>query len=141
VPDTWPHIRALYADAGFVPSREEVVLVAEVEDLPDAPFTAERSVGPWTWTRLARGDDAYIDVETDFTAGGTLSRFAGWADVGNLVARDDETRRWLLAQAKAWLRLGGITRLVGYADPGGESLYVANGFRELVRTKRGWSRR
>jgi len=140
VPDTWPHIRALYADAGFVPSRTEVVLVAEVAGLPDAPFTAARSVGPWTWTRLARGDDTYVDLETDFTAGGALSRFAGWADIGNLVAPDDETKRWLLAQAKEWLRLGGITRLVAYADPGNESFYVTNGFRELVRTERGWVR-
>lgn len=139
VPHTWPHIRALYVAAGFVPSRTEVVLVARVDDLPDAEFTAERSVGPWTWTRLA-GGDAYIDLETDFTAGGTLSRFAGWADIGNLVARDDATRAWLLAQAKDWLRLGGVQRLVAYADPGGEIFYVANGFRELVRTERGWLR-
>jgi len=139
VPHTWPHIRALYTDAGFVPSRTEVVLVARIDDLPDAPFTAERSVGPWTWTRLAAGD-AYIDLETDFTAGGTLSRFAGWADIGNLVAPDDATRSWLLAQAKDWLRLGGVQRLVAYADPGGETFYVANGFGELVRTERGWVR-
>jgi hypothetical protein len=140
VPDVWPHIRALYVDAGFSPSRTEVVLVAEVEDLPEASFTAERSVGPWTWTRLSRGDDAYIDLETDFTGGGTLSRFAGWADVGNLVAAEEETRRWLLAQARHWLRLGRVTRLVAYADPGGERFYVTNGFRELVRTERGWVR-
>jgi hypothetical protein len=31
VPDVWPHIRVLYADAGFVPSRVEVVLVADVD--------------------------------------------------------------------------------------------------------------
>lgn len=115
VPDVWPHIRALLAQAGFVPSRTEVVLVAEVDDLPDAPFDARRSVGPWTWIRLESGD-AYIDLETDFTAGGTLSRFAGWADIGNLVAPDDETRR-------------------------DTAFYTANGFRELVRTECGWERR
>lgn len=139
VPNVWPHIRTLYVQAGFVPSRTEVVLVAEIPDLPDAPFTAERSVGPWTWTRLAAGD-AYIDLETDLTAGGTLSRFVGWADIGNLVAADDVTRVWLLAQAKHWLRLGGVTRLVAYADADGDSFYLANGFRELVRTERGWAR-
>jgi len=140
VPSPWPHVRTLYADAGFVPSRTEVVLVAETVDLPNAAFTAERSVGPWTWTRLACGDDTFIDLETDFTAGGTLSRFAGWADIGNLVAPDDERRRWLLAQANEWLRLGGVTRLVAYVDPGEESFYLSNGFRELVRTERGWVR-
>jgi hypothetical protein len=139
VPDVWPHIRALYADADFVPSRTEVVLVAEVDRLPDAPLIAARSVGPWTWTRLSVGD-GYIDLETDFTAGGTLSRFAGWADIGNLVAADDAARAALLAQAKHWLLLGGATRLVAYADSGGEAFYLANGFRELVRTERGWAR-
>jgi hypothetical protein len=138
VPDVWPHIRTLYADAGFAPSRTEVVLLAQVDDLPDAPFTARRSVGPWTWTRLS-ADDAYIDLETDFTAGGTLSRFAGWADVGNLVAPDDATRSWLLAQAKTWLRLGRVDRLVAYADADDDtSFYERAGFRELVRTERGW---
>jgi hypothetical protein len=139
VPVVWPHIRTLYVDAGFVPSRTEVVLFAEIEELPDAPFTAERRVGPWTWTRLSAGE-AYIDLETDFTAGGTLSRFAGWADIGNLVAPDDRTRVWLLGQAKGWLRLGGATKLVAYADPDGVGFYLANGFRELVRTERGWVR-
>lgn len=57
-------------------------------------------------------------METDFTAGGTLSRFAGCADVGNLVAPDDDTRLRLLAQATGWLRLGGVERLVAYADEG-----------------------
>jgi hypothetical protein len=139
VPNVWPHIRALYSDAGFIPSRTEVVLYAEIEDLPEASFTAERSVGPWTWTRLSAGE-AYIDLETDFTVGGTLSRFAGWADIGNLVAPDDATRVWLLGQAKEWLRRGGATRLVTYADPDGTGFYLANGFRELVRTQRGFLR-
>jgi hypothetical protein len=141
VPDVWPHIRTLYADAGFTPSRTEVVLVAPVDDLPDAPFSAERRVGPWTWTRLSNGE-AFIDLETDLTAGGTLLRFAGWADIGNLVAPDDATRIWLLAQAKTWLRLGGVRRLVTYADADAElSLYERAGFRELVRTERGWVKR
>jgi hypothetical protein len=138
VPEVWPHIRAVYVGAGFAPARVEVVLVADVADLPAGAPEARRTLG--AWTRLSLGD-AYIELETDLTAGGLLSRFAGWADVGNLVAPDDETRRSLLAAAADWLRLGGVTRLVAYADPGGESFYVANGFRELVRTERGWVRR
>lgn len=137
MPDVWPHIRALYVAAGFAPSRTEVVLVANVDDLPGGAPPAERMLG--AWTRLSLGD-AYIELETDLTAGGVLSRFAGWADIGNLVAPDGETRRMLLAAAADWLRLGGVTRLVAYAEPGEESFCVANGFRELVRTERGWVR-
>jgi hypothetical protein len=137
VPDVWPHIRALYAAAGFEPSRVEVLLVADVGDLPVGAPEVQRTLGGWT--RLSLGG-AYIELETDLTAGGLLSRFAGWADIGNLVAPDDDTRRLLLAAAADWLRLGGVQRLVAYADPGGETFYVANGFRELVRTERGWVR-
>jgi hypothetical protein len=138
VPAVWPHIRALYADAGFVPTRTEVALVADVADLPAVTgVEARRTLG--AWTRLSLGD-AYIEIETDLTAGGLLSRFAGWADVGNLVAPDDETRTRLLAAARDWLRLGGVTRLVAYSDPGADGFYRANGFRELVRTERGWLR-
>jgi hypothetical protein len=140
VPDVWPHIRSLYAAAGFVPARVELVLVADVEDLPDAPLVdlrLRRTLG--NWTRLAAGD-SYIELETDFTAGGTLSRYAGWADVGNLVFDEPDVGVWLLAQAKDWLRLGRVDRLVAYASPGEERFYLANGFRELVRTERGWLR-
>lgn len=137
VPDVWPHIRALYAAAGFEPSRVEVLLVADVGDLPAGAPEVRRTLG--AWTRLSLGD-AYIELETDLTAGGLLSRFAGWADIGNLVAPDDETRCLLLAAAADWLRLGGVRRLVAYADPGGDTFYVANGFRELVRIERGWVR-
>jgi len=59
------------------------------------------------------------------------------------VAPDDETRRWLLAQAADWLRLGGSTRLVTYAWPEEAdklAFATAHGFRELVRTERGWLR-
>jgi hypothetical protein len=149
VPDAWPHVRALYLDAGFVQEgHTELVLVANVDDLPGVePLEVElrRTLGEWTRLSALRDGEqvGYIELETDFTAGGTLSRFAGWADIGNLVAPDEDTRRWLLAQAAEWLRLGGITRLVTYAWPEEEEKLAfarAHGFRELVRTERGFLR-
>lgn len=139
VPSTWPHIRRVYVEAGFQPLRTEIVLVARVEDLPGP--TAEpvaRSVG--NWTRLSLGDRGFVELETDFTAGGTLSRFAGWADIGNLVG-DGATKLALLGHAREWLTLGRVDRLVAYADEDEDlSLYERCGFRELVRTERGWVR-
>jgi hypothetical protein len=149
VPDVWPHVRKLYVDAGFVQEgRTEIVLVADVADLADVePLGLElrRTLGEWTRLSAFRDGEpiGYIELETDFTAGGTLSRFAGWADIGNLVAPDDATRRWLVAQAADWLRLGGITRLVMYAWPEEQdklAFALAHGFRELVRTERGFMR-
>jgi hypothetical protein len=139
VPSAWPHIRALYADAGFVPTRIEVLLVADVADLPEADLQGvTRSVG--AWTRLTLGERGFIELETDLTTGETLSRFAGWADIGNLVG-DDATKVALLGHARAWLTLGRVDRLVTYADGDEDvALYERCGFRELVRTERGWAR-
>ena len=58
---------------------------------------------------------------------------------------------WLLGQAADWLRLAHVDRLLDYAwlqgtDPGGISyedyraFLPAVGFRELTRTRRGWTR-
>jgi hypothetical protein len=149
VPDVWPHVRLLYEGAGFVhEGRVELVLVADVADLPpvrDAGLELQRTLGAWTRLSALRGGEAvgFVELETDFTAGGTLSRFAGWADIGNLVG-DEDVQTWLLAHAAEWLRLGSVTRLVAYAWPEETEklrLLTASGFRALVRTERGWIRR
>ena len=156
VPDAWPHLRAVYERAGFAPSRIEIVLVATVDDLPrpEHPpldgLAVRRELGI-NGTRFSAvlGEEVigFVEVESDFTSGGTLSRLAGWADVGNLVVEEQYRRKgvatWLFGQAAEWLRLGGVTRLLSYAVPEApESLafHAHVGFRELTRTKRGWTR-
>jgi GNAT superfamily N-acetyltransferase len=96
----------------------------------------------------------YIEVET-FEAGERLARHGGWADVGNLRVTEPYRRRgvasWRLGQAADWLRLADVDWLLDYAwlegtDPGGldyadyRAFLPAAGFRELTRTKRGWTR-
>lgn len=157
LPEPWPHVRAIYERAGFVhEGHTEVVFVASVGDLPrldSSPverLSLRRELGI-NGTRFSAvlGDEVagFIEVETDFTNGGTLSRFAGWADVGNLCVLEEHRRRgiatWLLGNAAEWLRMGRVERLLAYAEPEHEdeiafSLHV--GFRELTRTKRGWVR-
>ena len=83
------------------------------------------------------------------------SRHGGWADVGNLWVAEAHRRRgvatWLLGQAGSWLDLAGVDRLLDYAwlqgtDPGGldyadyRAFLPAAGFREISRTRRGWTR-
>ena len=164
VPEQWPHIRALYREAGFThEGHTEVVYLARVQDLPRParpPLTGlsvSRSVGI-NGCRLSAvlGPDVigYIEVET-FDEGERLTRSAGWADVGNLHVTEPYRRRgvgsWLLGQAADWLELAHVDRLLNYAwlegtDPGGLSyddyraFLPAAGFRELTRTQRGWSR-
>lgn len=155
VPTSWPHIRALYERAGFVHEGNiEILFVAEVENLPgpaEAPLPGlelRRTLGSWPRLGAMLGDElvGFIEVETYLPGPANLSR-SGWADVGNLFVREQDRRHgigtWLLGHAADWLRLGEVSRLVSYAWPKQEdeiAFYTATGFRELVRTERGWRR-
>jgi GNAT superfamily N-acetyltransferase len=164
VPEQWPHIRAIYQRAGFAHTgHTEVVYLARVDDLPrpaEIPvegLSVRRTAG-MNGTRLSAtlGEDVigYIEVET-FDEGERLPRHCGWADIGNLRVTEPYRRRgvasWLLGQAADWLRLADVDRILDYAwlegtDPGGQdyadsrAFLPAVGFRELTRTKRGWTR-
>jgi GNAT superfamily N-acetyltransferase len=164
VPGQWPHLRAIYERAGFAHTgHTEVVYLARVADLPDsgappiAGLSARRSLGT-NGTRISAvlGEDVigYVEVEL-LDEGERMPRHSGWADVGNLRVIEEYRRRgvatWLLGQASDWLRLANVERLLDYAwlegeDYGGldhadyRAFLPAAGFRELTRTKRGWSR-
>jgi len=164
VPEQWPHVRDLYVRAGFEHvGHTEIVYLAKVEDLPVAAeppvggLRVIRSVGINGCRLSGALDDSvigFIEVEI-MDEGERLSRLGGWADVGNLRVVAEYRRRgvgtWLLGQAADWLRLANVDRLLDYAwldgpDPGGVSyedsraFLPAVGFRELTRTKRGWTR-
>ena len=164
VPEQWPHVRDLYGRAGFAHAgHTEVAYLAKVEDLPIAAkppvdgLRVIRSVGINGCRLSAMLADrviGYIEVET-VNERERLSRHGGWADVGNLRVAAEYRRRgvgtWLLGQAADWLRLANVDRLLDCTclegtDPGGVSyddyrtFLPAVGFRELTRTKRGWTR-
>ncbi len=164
IPEQWPHISALYQQAGFThKGHTEIIYLARLADLPRparppaAGLSVRRSVG-MNGTRLSAvaGGEVigYIEAEV-FEEGERLSRHGGWADVGNLHVAAPWRRHgagsWLLRQAAGWLEAAGVDRLLDYAwlegtDPGGQSydgyraFLAAAGFRELTRTKCGWSR-
>ena len=158
VPEQWPHVRALYEQAGFVhDGHVEIILLARVDELPRpwrSPLEGlrvERSVGE-AGTRLSGlvGDKlvGFIEVETNLAEGGRLAHLGGWADVGNLHVREAYRRRgvatWLVGQAADWLRLARVERLLEYAWPEERDLLGLLGrlgFRELTRTTRGWHHR
>jgi GNAT superfamily N-acetyltransferase len=151
VPATWPHIRTLYEDAGFVQNGHiEVLLWTELDRVPapDAPpgVTLERSVGRNGTRFTAVADGARIGmIEVETNAGGVLfAQPSRWADIGNLCVNEAHRRRgvasWLFAEAADWLRRGGATYLLAYAWPeqaDERGFYAACEFEELVRTERG----
>jgi GNAT superfamily N-acetyltransferase len=164
VPEQWPHVRALYEQAGFVHTgHTEVVYLAHVAHLPRlahpplAGLELRRTVG-LNGTRLSAVLDGsvigYIEVEIR-AEGERLARQAGWADVGNLHVSERFQRRkvatWLLGQAADWLELARVDRLLDYsyldgADATGQTyddyraFLAALPFTVLTRTRRGWTR-
>lgn len=160
VPSCWPHLRALLERGGFrFEGRTEVILAADVADLPPAlapPFeglTLRRQMGgpAFASTRFSAwsGEElvGFVDLATDLTSGGTLSRLAGWGEIDTLYVAEAHRRRgvatWLIGQAADWLRLGHADRLIAYCEPSQTDVlgYAARlGWRELARTERGWLR-
>jgi GNAT superfamily N-acetyltransferase len=158
VPAQWPHVRALYEQAGFVhDGHVEIILLARVDELPrPSPpplegLRLERSVGE-AGARLSglAGDElvGFIEVDTNLAEGGRLAHLGGWADIGNLHVVEAHRRRgvatWLVGKAADWLRLARVDRLLEYARPEEQDLLGLLGrlgFRELTRTARGWHHR
>lgn len=164
VPEQWPHVAALYERSGFRQAgHSEIVYIARVASLPRsaAPplegLTVRRSVG-LSGTRLSALRDGevagYIEVEIR-EKGERMSHRGRWADVGNLHVAGQYQRRgvgtWLLGQAAEWLDLAQVGNLLDYTyadsrnpdqrDPAGyQAFLTASGFRELTRTRRGWTR-
>jgi GNAT superfamily N-acetyltransferase len=163
VPDQWPHVSALYEQAGFAhDGHTELVYLAPIADLPRplvpiAGLEARRTVG-LNGTRLSATLDGevigYIEVEICAEAE-RLARQAGWADVGNLCVSERYRRRkvatWLLGEAASWLELAHVTRLLDYSYAGGadatgqtyeddRAFLSSLPFTVLTRTRRGWTR-
>jgi GNAT superfamily N-acetyltransferase len=155
VPEQWPHVRNLYERNGFRhDGRTEIVYLAAVDRLrrpaaPVAGLTLRRAVGA-AGTRISAALDAtdvgYVEVDTGLDGGPRVSRLGAWADIGNLWVDPGHRRRgigtWLVGQAADWLDLGGVTRLLDYADADDRpyaGFLTATGFTELTRTARGFA--
>ena len=151
VPDAWPHIAGLYAQAGFTPGREDTILICPGADLPTRtpnPWTATRQLGSngvRFSARLADQRLGYLKIDT--TDDGSRFGRPGRADIGNLWVEESCRRRGvatsLLAEAAWWLRLAGATSLVTYlSEESPESerrWYERVGFEVLTRTRRDWT--
>jgi GNAT superfamily N-acetyltransferase len=158
MPAQWPHLRALYEEAGFVHDGHlEIILLARVDELPQpsappvAGLEVRRSVGESGTRLLAQAGEefvGYIEVDANLVEGGRLAHLGGWADVANLHVVEAYRRRgvgtWLIGQAADWLRLARVDRLLAYAWPAEQdvlTLLGRVGFRELTRTAKGWHHR
>jgi GNAT superfamily N-acetyltransferase len=152
LPDAWPHIRALYAEAGFTGGRRETILVRQVPQsrviVEPTGWTIERRVGTngVRFVAVRDGQDlGYLEVDTNLGTNTRFDRDGRWADIGNLYVRPEHRRRGvataLLVEATNWLRLAGIRNLLTYVSPDtqeSEQAFLADaGFVVLNQVTRG----
>lgn len=151
LPDAWPHIRAIYEEAGFTGGRRETILVCPVSDLAGGPtpsgWSIDRRVGT-NGVRFSAVLDAtevgYLEVDTNLGVNTRFDRDARWADIGNLYVEADYRRQGmgtsLLAAASGWLRLAGVRNLLTYCGsdtPESEAAFLARvGFVVLSQVTR-----
>jgi GNAT superfamily N-acetyltransferase len=159
LPDTWPHIAAALAGAGYQRdpgmAREEALFGGPIMQIepPPAPIdglTMQRSIGRFGTRFTAKLDYQSVgecDCVSDLTDGGALPALRGWGELAELEVREPWRSRgigaWLVQHALAWLRLGGCTRIVlsVAADDeaaGAGRFYRRFGWDALVRFQRGW---
>jgi GNAT superfamily N-acetyltransferase len=159
VPDAWPHIAAVLAQAGFrpKPERAEAIYGGELARVPapSAPPIAglrlRRAVGETTVRFAPVLDDRELGVcecDLDLTLGGARPALGGWAELANLQVDADWRGRgigtWLVGHAAAWLRLGGHARIVlttAIDDEvaGSGRFYRRLGLEVLTRLERAWA--
>jgi GNAT superfamily N-acetyltransferase len=153
VPDQWPHVAAAYERAGFRHvGPVETILVADVADIitgTELPgVTTRRSVGV-DGTRLTavEGSEDAGYIELEIGVGDARQGPPTLADIGNFgvdeAHRGRGIGRWLVGQAAEWLRLGRVDRVIAYSQGDDDpclGFLQQVGFRELTRTRRGWTR-
>ena len=155
VPAQWPHVEKLYERHGFADvGPVEIVMLAELDRIddpgdPPVPGLAVRRLVGVNGTRLTahveREPVAYIEVEV-LDHAERHARAGALADIGNFHVGEEHRRRgvggWLLQHAAHWLRLGRVDRLISYESPDELDMIrflEAHHFRELTRTRKGWT--
>lgn len=160
IPGAWPHVRSVLEGAGFAHTGDvEVLLLAPVAALPEpgpAPLpglTLHRVLGPLGTRLSARAEGtevAYVELDTHLDRPERHARPGGLADIADLGLPDEPVPglpEWLLGEARRWLELCGVDKLLTYADPDDAdeaeeiALLTGLGFHELGRTARGWTHR
>jgi GNAT superfamily N-acetyltransferase len=159
VPDCWPHIREMLAQAGFEPMhrRQEALFggwlsqVVEHNQSPVPGVTLNRTMlSPFGVAFAAYQGSTLIggcEVKADLTDGGDIPLLRGWAELSEMHVdehwRNQGIGSWLVAHAVEWLRMAGCDRIalsVMAEDEvrGAGRFYERFGWRALSRLDVGW---
>ncbi len=150
IPDTWPHLRTLFAEAGFAADAgAEYIFGGGLDTIPSpaaAPVDGvcvQRLVSGAEATFILRHNGEHIgrcECIADLTQDGRLPAFAGWGKLEMLeVAAPWRTLglgHWLVQHVVAWLREMGCARIAFSVTPDD----AARGARRFYR-RLGWERR
>jgi len=157
IPDAWPHIRSLFADAGFAADGgSEYIFGGELGAVPfpgAAPVDGvcvQPAVSGTETTFVLRDHDGHIgrcECVADLTRDGRLPAFMGWGKLEMLEVeapwRNRGLGRWLVQHAVAWMREMGCTRIAFSVTPdddarGAGRFYRRFGWERWLTLEKGW---
>lgn len=157
IPDAWPHIRNLFAGAGFsADGGVEYIFGGGLEAIPSpaaAPVDGvcvQSAVSGVETTFILRYNDEHIgrcECVADLTQDGRLPAFAGWGKLEALEVaapwRNRGLGRWLVQHAVAWLREMGCARIAFSVTPdddarGAGRFYRRLGWERWLTLEKGW---
>lgn len=152
VPEQWPHVRACFEGAGFIPNgTNETVSLATTAELPvlssftiPADVTFARAVGPQGVRFTVRNQTSslgFIELDLGAFRAERSSPGVQIAEVADWDSATDTAFEWLLAHVQEWLSLSDVQRLLLSHDDSDEfspQRLRELGFRPVTVTERGW---
>ena len=147
IPESWPHVAAALAAAGYQPAHKEhrgALYGGRLDSVPapgEAPvpgMSFRRTVGRFgvRFSALAGDEElGWCECLVDLGRGGSLPALRGWAELSEMhVAegwRDRGVGSWLVGNAVAWMRLCGCDRVVLVVDEDDEAAGAGRFYRRF----------
>lgn len=159
IPDVWPHLHALFHEAGYRPNpdRDEAIFgggfegVAPPSKAPSDELTLKRSLkndrGMCFSAMLGGQEVGWCQCVSDLTYGGARPAMRGWAELSELYIDEAWRRRgvgtWLVGHVVAWLQQAHCDRIVFSVArddelAGAGAFYNGLGWNSFTRMQDGW---
>ena len=158
IPPQWPHLVALFKEAGYEPDPDsaEAIYGGRIDAIPlpgNAPIEGadvrrmmrDVSVGFVAYVGNEEIGHCYCDV--DLSEGTARPAYRNWAELGDMFVEEEWRSRgigtWLVQHAVEWIRLAGCDRMKLSVIPededrGAGHFYQRFGWQPFTRIHRSW---